>query len=103
MPLQNLMHISDNPFPNPLPPNVLRSFEALKSAFTSPPVLWPFNPLLPLTVITDASDFAMAGIHLQPDASGLLHPCSFYSQKWTPAEINYDTHDKELLAIIDCF
>ena len=103
MPLQDLTHISDDPFPNPLPPKALRSFKVLKSAFTSPPVLRPFNPLLPSTIITDASDFAMGGIHLQPDDSGLLHPCSFYSRKWTPAEINYDTHDKELLAIIDCF
>ena len=103
MPLQDLMHVSDDPFPNPLLPQVLRYFEALKLAFTSPPVLQPFNPLLPSTIITNASDFAMAGIHLQPDNSGLLYPCSFYSRKWSPAEINYDTHNKELLAIIDCF
>ena len=103
MPLQDLMHISDDPFSNPLLPKALRSFKALKSAFTLPLVLQPFNPLLLSTIITDASDFAMAGIHLQPDDSGLLHPCSFYSQKWSPAEINYSTHNKELLVIIDCF
>ena len=103
MPLQNLMHISDDPFPNPLPPKALRSFKVLKSAFTLPLVLQPFNPLLLLTVITDTSDFTMAGIQIQPDNSGLLHPCSLYSQKWSPAEINYDTHNKELLVIIDCF
>ena len=52
MPLQDLTHISDDPFPNPLLPKALRSFEALKSAFTSPLVLQPFNPLLPLTPLT---------------------------------------------------
>ena len=32
-----------------------------------------------------------------------LHPVAFHSRKFTPAEINYDTCDKELLAIVDCF
>ena len=103
MPLQNLTHNSTNFFPNPLPPEVLRSFEVLKSAFTLPPVFWPFNPLLPSTLVTNASDFTMAGIHLQPDDSGLFHPCSFYSHEWSPVEINYDTYNKELPAIINCF
>ena len=81
MPLQDLMHNSNNPFPSPLPPEVLRSFKVLKSAFILPPMLQPFNPLLLLTVITNASDFAMDGIHLQPNNSGHLHSCSFYSQQ----------------------
>jgi hypothetical protein len=28
---------------------------------------------------------------------------AFHSRKFSSAEINYDTHDKELLAIVDCF
>jgi len=32
-----------------------------------------------------------------------LHPIAFHSRKFTPAEINYEIHDKELLAIVDAF
>jgi hypothetical protein len=32
----------------------------------------------------------------------ILRPVAFYSRKLTPAEINYEIHNKELLAIIVC-
>ena len=79
------------------------SFEQLKLAFTTAPVLQHFNPNLPSTIITDASDFAIASILLQPDKNNLLHPVAFHSRKLSPAEINYEIHDKELLSIVDCF
>ena len=31
---------------------------------------------------------------------GRLHPVAFYSRKFLPADINYDIHDKEMLAIV---
>jgi len=40
-------------------------FECLKLSFTTAPVLHHFDPSLPSTIITDASDFALASIHLQ--------------------------------------
>ncbi|KAJ3500263.1 hypothetical protein NMY22_g19316 [Coprinellus aureogranulatus] len=79
------------------------SFESLKRAFTSYPVLRHYDPSLPATLSTDASDFALSGILQQPDDNGHLHPVAFYSRKFSPAEINYDIHDKELLAIVDSF
>lgn len=104
MPLQALTHKTDSKsFPTPLPDDALASFLDLKKAFTSAPTLRHFDPSRASYLITDASDFAMAGIHLQPDDENELHPCAYYSRKWTPAEINYDTHDKELLAIVDSF
>jgi len=39
----------------------------------------------------------------QKDDEGKLHPVAFHSRKLMPAEINYEIHDKELLAIVDCF
>jgi RNase H-like domain found in reverse transcriptase len=80
-----------------------RAFNTLKTAFTTAPLLRHFNSFSPSTIITDASDFALASILLQPDNNGLLHPVAFHSSKFTPAEINYEIHDKELLSIIDCF
>ena len=79
------------------------AFEALKLSFTTAPLLHHFNPLLPSTLITDASDFALASILLQPDTNNLLHPIAFHSRKFSPAEINYEIHDKELLSIVDSF
>jgi hypothetical protein len=32
-----------------------------------------------------------------------LHPVAYHSRKFKPAEINYDIHDKEMLAIVVAF
>ena len=79
------------------------SFEALKSAFTTEPLLAHVDPGQPFIIETDASDFALGAILSQHQDDGLLHPVAFYSQKFSSAEINYDVYDKELLAIITAF
>ena len=38
----------------------------------------------------------------QYDDNGILHPCAFFSRKFTAAELNYEIYDKEMLAIVDC-
>ena len=79
---------------------------ALKYAFTSAPMLRHFDASLPTKVETDASGFAAAGIISQlfgAAANARWHPIAFYSKKFTPAEVNYDTHDQELLAIVLAF
>jgi len=57
----------------------------------------------PFFIETDASDFALGAILLQMGEEGKLHPIAFYSRKFSAAEINYEIHDKELLAIVDSF
>jgi len=52
---------------------------------------------------TDASDFAFGAVLSQRDEENRLHPVAFHSRKFSPAEINYKIHDKELLAIVDGF
>ncbi|KAI3619099.1 retrotransposon nucleocapsid protein [Moniliophthora roreri] len=79
------------------------SFEELKRRFTSAPVLRHFDPHAPCYVSTDGSDFTLSGIVQQADENGDLHPISFFSRKFAPAEINYDVYDKELLAIVETF
>jgi RNase H-like domain found in reverse transcriptase len=32
-----------------------------------------------------------------------LHPVTFYSKKMSPAEMNYDIYNKELLAVVTAF
>ena len=52
---------------------------------------------------TDASDYAISMCISQPDSEGRLRPVAFYSRKMIPAELNYEIHDKELLAIVKVF
>jgi hypothetical protein len=56
-----------------------------------------------MIIETDASDYALAAIlSLQTD-SGEIHPMAFHSRTFTPPELNYNTHNKELLAIFEAF
>ena len=79
------------------------AFAKLKTSFTTAPVLAHYNPDAPISLETDASDFAIAGILSQPGLNGELRPIAFHSRKMQPAECNYDIYDKELLAIVDSF
>ena len=79
------------------------AFNKLKSIFTSYPVLHHFDPSLTCTLSTDASNFAISGVLQQPDSDNHLHPIAYYSRKLSPAEINYDVYDKELLGVVESF
>ena len=79
------------------------AFETLKSAFTSAPILTHWIPDKPLIVETDASDYALGAILSMQTDSGEIHPVAFHSRTFTAPELNYDTHDKELLAIFEAF
>src|SRR6202522_757467 len=80
-----------------------QSFEALKSAFTSAPVLTHWIPDKPIIVEHDASNYALGAILSIQTDSGEIHPVAFHSRTFSIPELNYDTHDKELLAIFDAF
>ena len=59
-----------------------------------------FDLGLATEVETDASNRAIRACLDQQSDKKLL-PVEFYSQKLTPAELNYKIHDQELLAIVD--
>ena len=80
-----------------------RSFNALKHAFTTTPILTHFIPDTPITVETDTSDYAVAGILSITCTDGELRLVAFYSWTLTTLELNYNMHDKELLAIFEAF
>jgi transposase InsO family protein len=83
------------------------AFRTLKTAFTSAPLLRHFDPNQPIRLETDGSGMAIAAILTQPytDEAGVTrwHPIAFYSRKLKDAEIRYDVHDIELLAIVAAF
>ncbi|KAF8750036.1 hypothetical protein RHS01_09663 [Rhizoctonia solani] len=79
------------------------AFQGLKDAITNAPVLCHADPSKPYFLETDASGAALGSILSQQQEDGRLHPLGFLSESFKGAEQNYDTHDKELLAIIRSF
>ena len=62
-----------------------------------------FNPAKKIIVETDLLDKAIRAEISQPDNKERMHLVAFYSRKLTLAELNYNIHDKELLAIVAAF
>ena len=56
-----------------------------------------------MIVETDASDYVLATIISSQTPNSEIHPIAFHSHSFNLAEVNYDTHDKELLAIFEAF
>ena len=67
------------------------------------PILVHWTPDTKLIVETDASDYTLGAILSTHSDDGEVHPVAFYSHSFSPAELNYDTHDKELLVIFSAF
>src|SRR5204863_9572831 len=81
-------------------PDQTAAFRALKTAFTTAPVLAYYDYNKRTVVETDASNWASGGVLSQADADGKLRPVAFFSAKHSAPECNYEIYDKELLAII---
>jgi len=54
-------------------------------------------------VETDASDYGIAGIISVHTEDGQVHPLASFSRTLSGGELNYDTHDKELLSTFEAF
>ena len=77
------------------------TFEVLKKAFTTAPVLRIPNGENPFKLSTDASDFATGAVLLQKNMqTNLWHPVVFFSKSLDIYERNYEIYDKELLVVI---
>src|SRR5258705_139989 len=79
------------------------AFRSLKNAFSTAPVLCHWAPDLRMTVETDASDRAIAGILSVTTQDNEIQPVAFFSRSLQGAEKNCDTHDKELLVMFEAF
>jgi len=54
-------------------------------------------------VETDASDYALAAILSIMTKDNEIYPVAFYSRTFSTLELNYNIHNKELLAIFKAF
>ena len=86
-----------------LTPDARRAFTQLRQAFTEAPILRHFDPECHIRIETDASGYAIGSVLTQLTDSCRWHPVAYYSQKMIPAKTRYETHDRELLAIVEAF
>ena len=98
-----LMHLTCKNAPWNFSNECCSSFNSLKEAFTSTPILTHWVPDVPIMVETDTSDYTITGILSITCSDRELHPISFYSCTLTTLELNYHTHNKELLTIYEVF
>jgi hypothetical protein len=71
------------------------AFELLKQKLIEAPLLRTPNESLPYEVVMDASDLGLGGVLLQEG-----HHVAFESRKLNDAELNHQTTEKEMLAIV---
>jgi len=79
------------------------AFNTLKQAFISAPILMYWVLDAQLVMETNASNYALAAILSIMTKDNEIHPIAFYSQTFSTLELNYNVHDKELLAIFEVF
>ena len=61
-------------------------------------------PGSPLIIKTDTSDYALTAILSTVSLTdNEFHPIAFHSHTFTPPKLNYNVHNKELLAIFEAF
>ena len=98
-----LTHLTHKGIPWNFSDSCCSTFQNLKDAFTSAPILthWVLDTLIILE--TDASDYAIACILFIHCPDKEIRPVTYYSWTLSAPELNYDTHDKELLAIHKAF
>ena len=76
----------------------------LKKAFTTVPVLMHWIPGSLLIIEMDSSDYTLTTILSTVSLTdNEVHPIAFHSRTFMPPELNYDVHNKELLAIFEAF
>ncbi|GBP06340.1 Transposon Tf2-6 polyprotein [Eumeta japonica] len=78
------------------------SFEKLKSALSTAPILSQPNFSKEFIIQCDASRVGVGGVLFQYDDEGKEHPIAFVSQKLNKAQRNYTVTELECLAAIIC-
>ena len=78
----------------------IEAFKWLKGALISAPVLILYDSFTETRMETDSLDGVITGVLSQKGKDGEWHPVAYYSKVMNSAEINYEIHDKEMLALM---
>lgn len=97
---QHSIELTTTEIPKRRPMRYSPAFTHLKKALSSKPVLVVYDPTKPVEIVTDASKYGLGGVLHQDHGNG-WQPVAFFSRKLHGAELNYPTHDKEFLAMIE--
>jgi hypothetical protein len=76
------------------------AFDILKATLPLAPILACFNLDWDIIVEMDTSNYASASMLSQYNDDNILHPVAYFLKKHSPTECNYETYNKELMAII---
>ncbi|GFW72021.1 retrovirus-related Pol polyprotein from transposon 297 [Trichonephila clavipes] len=76
-----------------------KAFQTLKQCLVSPPILKQADFSKPFLIRTDASNYALGAVLLQGEDKE-EHPVEFASRLLNPAERNYSTTEREVLAVV---
>ena len=81
------------------------AFTQLRKAFTEALIVRYFDPRCHIRIETDVLGYAISKVlsQLTLDNLGRWHPVAYFSQKMIPAKTCYETHNGELLAIVEAF
>ena len=79
-----------------------KTFQDLKQAFITAPVLVHFDPELEMWIENNSSNFVTVSVFSQVH-NRELKPVVYFSKKLTLIECNYMIYDKKLLAIVRSF
>jgi len=66
------------------------------------PILTHWDPNLLVIVEMDMSNHTLVAI-ISTHTGQDIHPIAFYSREFSSTKLNYDIHNKELLAIFEAF
>ena len=85
--------------------NARRAFTKLRQVFIEALILNNFDLERHIQIVIDASIYTISKVfsQLTLDNSSQWHPIIFFSKKTILVKTWYETHDKELLAIIGAF
>ena len=112
------MHIEATGKPTFLTSGTREAFNQLRQAFTKAPIFRHFDPKCHIRIETNASSFAIGGVLSQLTSDqvtldsesimiksdfGQWYPVAYFSRKMVLTETHYETHDGELLVIIEAF
>jgi hypothetical protein len=95
-PLTNLL-AKDVPFE--FDDSCLKSFNILKKALFSTPIIQPTDWSLPFEIMCDASDYAVRAVLGQTKDKN-HHAIAYANKTLTGPQLNYATTEKELMAIV---
>ena len=76
------------------------SFQALKQALISAPIMAYADPARPYRLYTDACDYAIGAILVQTDAEGTERPIHYLSHQLSEVQRRWATIEKEAYAIV---